>query len=229
MYNVVELYFTEKQPSFFLRLSLLYKLLKKSCLPGCDYWPYHRHGYLAKAILLLVGIISLGRNGITCIDHKTLPWEWSAFIKGIFSLYCVTVQQAEKHFQNSIVLNCWDKILLFAWEAGNPPICNWPGFSSLTYNANSRDLSNSVFLGAESIEHLASQMEKQHNIHRSLNRLYIPAHGEYRQLLMCRNQAQHTYENTSSLGIWGPIFKNTCWKRSAWGKHGYNQNQLLKC
>lgn len=119
-YNLVELYFTEKQASFFLRLSLLYKLLKKSCLPGCDYWPYHRHGYLAKAILLLVGIISLGRNGITCIDHKTLPWEWSAFIKGIFSLYCVTVQQAEKHFQNSIVLNCWDKIL-FAWEAGNPP------------------------------------------------------------------------------------------------------------
>lgn len=190
-----------------------------------------RHGYLAKAILLLIGITSLGRIGITCIDHKTLPWKLPAFTIGIFSSYCVAQQQTEKCFQYLIVLNCWDKIfqLPVCMRGWQPPICSWPGFSSLTYNTNSkRDLSNSVFLGAEGIEHLAGQMEKQHNIHRILNRLYIPAHGECRQLLTCRNQAQHTHENTSNSGYLGPHFQKHLLKKKCMGETSIQSKSTTK-
>lgn len=199
-----------------------------------DKLPYRRCSYLDKTILLLVGIVSLGSNAITCIDHNTLPQERSTFMIGIFPSLCSRIASRKvllvfnwpNHCGKILQLSvCVGAGYVGGWQTR---ICNWPGLSSLSQAESPllptplilKETSQTLFvlLEAEGMQHLARQMEKQHSIYRILNRLYSCPAWIQPALHMQKSSTKRTQEDTSNSGYLGPNFHKLLLKKKCTGK-----------
>lgn len=89
-------------------------------------------------------------------------------------------------------------------------ICNWPGFSCLTYTISSEETSQTLFSWRLRVCSSLHGRWKSSIIFTGFWIGSIPARGECSQLLRCRNWALSICKNThQTQGMWGSIFINT--------------------